>query len=826
MNRRNLLFVVALAAASPLLAGVTSTFLKNRVSAGSAVTPGVWHASLSKTRSYAKNKGVPLIAVWSNGDSCPHCTMFESACYSSEFKTWMKSSGCVFLFSYPKDPDGKQHGTVYDWCYKSQSRFPLIRIYWYKNGKVQLDTYTMGDTVDGGYSGSTGGKKAVAWFKAKLKNFKPGPTTPAVVKPYTIQFDQNSEEVTNEMAPVSAKVGTALTLPANAFVRPDYSFNGWATTTNGAVAYKDKASVKNLTTVSNGVVTLYAKWLRTTYRGYSAGVKATISISDCKGWTRSSGSVTGMKWSSTTGKWTGTPTVAKTYTIKYKKGSSTKTRKIVVAPGAPYTVAFAPNGATNEMTSIDAKYGVAFTLPANAFIRPDYSFNGWAKTSSGAIAYKNKASVKNFTAVSNKVVTLYAKWLRTTYRTYFTGVKTTISISDCKGWTKKSGAISGMTWSSSTGKWTGTPKKAGTYTIKYKKGSSTKTRNVVVVKDAVVFADEDAARYVAAAEEPLNLGLAPASLAGAAKVVTFSGLPSGLAYDAATGCVTGTPERVGTFKVTVTITSAKGQKLSRSFNITIGVPDCCIGSFNGFIGWRQEEASDPLAFDNRGMFQMSAPSNANLSAKIVTAKGTYSLTGRGWIVNDDGTYTADLATPDRSGILLFTVSGDSASTDFISYGVFSASYGKEYEVWAQRSPFERDETGAYVDPLVADNIDKIVGTWHFAVYPGPSDEWTIGFAEEGSADLTLSIKDDGTATLAGKVGSYGVSASSAVFVFADNVTEGFVRTDFAVPVSAQSDNGTAKKTLDFWLKLWFDRASSHYSAPGEGIGVASLEDFE
>ena len=222
-----------------------------------------------------------------------------------------------------------------------------------------------------------------------------------------------------------------------------------------------------------------------------------------------------------------------------------------------------------------------------------------------------------------------------------------------------------------------------------------------------LFADELAARYVAGAGEPLQLNLAPSTLAGAATSVVFTGLPDGLAYDAATGCVTGTPERVGIFKVTVTVVSAKGQKLTRTFNVTIGVPDCCIGTFNGFIGIPRQDSPDPLVLDNRGTFRLFAPSNASLSAKVVTAKGTYPFTGHGWIVNDDGSYTADLATADGKDKVLFTVSADSISADFVSYGTFTASYGARYEVWAQRSPFERDESGAYVslepvwNPVVA-----------------------------------------------------------------------------------------------------------------------------
>ena len=827
MTKIRLLMLLACASGtlSPVFAvGETAKLVKTRLAKTADVKTGVWHAGLSKCRSYAANNGVPLIAVWSNGDACTHCTTFESACLNSHFKEWMKSSGCVFVFVYPKDSDGKQGGSVYNWCYKSQTVFPFVRVYWYKNGKKQVDTYTMGDTVDGGFSGEKGAKKAVSWFKNKLAKFKPS-TAAAVVKPYTIEFAPNG--ATNGMAAVTATVGTARMLPANTLVYPDYSFDGWATTATGAVAYKDKASVKNLTTVSNGVVTLYAKWTRTTYRTYDAGVKATIAISDCKGWTRKSGTVAGMTWSSTNGKWTGTPTTAGTFSIKYAKGSSSKTRKIVIGPGVPYKVEFVPNAndATSEMESIGLNYGAVLALPANRFVRPDYAFSGWAKTATGAVAYKDAASVKNLTAVSNDVVTLYAKWTRTIYRTYYTGVKTTISISDCKGWTKKSGAISGMTWNPSKGKWTGTPKSAGTYTIKYKKGSSTKTRKIVVVKDAVTFADETVVKRVFAGGEEISLDLHPETLAGKPSSVKVAGLPDGIAYS--DGVVTGRLDRVGTFKATVTVVSVNGQKLTRTLPIEVGVPEFCIGTFNGFIGFVDSNRVDELALSNRGTFRLAAPSNANLSAKVVTAKGSYSFTAQGWWVEGDGVYTADLATADGKSRL--AIRADEASTglaaSFREIGSFTPSYGTVYSVWAQRAPFARNSDGSYCDPVIDGVMDRDVGTWHFKAYASGSS-WQLDYATAKTANLTLVVAADGTAKLAGKVGSYAVSASSAVFVFEGDVDTGFVRADFPVPVSVKSGKTTVKKTLDIWLNLWFDRDHSHYNARGEGIGAATLEAFE
>ena len=240
--KRRIAFIVCLLACAAVYAGETSKLLKARLSSGSAAKAGVWLSNFSKAKNYAVDNGLPLIAVWSNGDSCGHCVTFESACNSSYFRKWMASSGMVFYFTHSGESQGAVGGSIFHWCRKNKNTsYPFVRIYW-PDGKV--DIATVGDTVDGKKDGTTGGKKAVAYFKSKLKNFKPGAVPAAPVIPYYVDFDANGG--TGEMSRVSTKVGTTFALPANAFTFPDYSFQGWARTAAGAVAYKDKASVKNL----------------------------------------------------------------------------------------------------------------------------------------------------------------------------------------------------------------------------------------------------------------------------------------------------------------------------------------------------------------------------------------------------------------------------------------------------------------------------------------------------------------------------------------------------------------------------------------------------
>ena len=156
--------------------GTTSTFLKSRVS---KPTVGKWSSGFSVVKKYADDNKIPLIAVWSNGDACGHCIMFEKSCMQSAFTKWMKTSGCVFWFGCSSDTskDDKLNGTGYTWAWKNQSlkMYPFVRVWW-KAGKV--DKADIGDYWDGG-SGS-GGATFVKKLQSLLKNFKPGAqdTTP------------------------------------------------------------------------------------------------------------------------------------------------------------------------------------------------------------------------------------------------------------------------------------------------------------------------------------------------------------------------------------------------------------------------------------------------------------------------------------------------------------------------------------------------------------------------------------------------------------------------------------------------------------------------
>ena len=128
----------------------TGFLLADRTASGGDVVTGKWHADLDKCKAFAEANGIPLVAIWSNGDNCGHCKKWENNAISDAFIAWMKTSGIVFYFGYYGDP-GKGT-TLGEWCYwcgrgnPMGQTLPLVRLYWPKGG---VDFSANGDTVDG-----------------------------------------------------------------------------------------------------------------------------------------------------------------------------------------------------------------------------------------------------------------------------------------------------------------------------------------------------------------------------------------------------------------------------------------------------------------------------------------------------------------------------------------------------------------------------------------------------------------------------------------------------------------------------------------------------
>ena len=192
-------------------------------------------------------------------------------------------------------------------------------------------------------------------------------------------------------------------------------------------------ALKHTATTTRRVVTLWF-WSKysvsdsTNTLYYDAG---TTSASSSKGSVSISTSVSsGTGWS------TSNQVKLKTYDHTYSRGTSnwsescamklsgidrvggtmTATTSYTVPKLDSYTVSYNANGGTGAPSAQIKYYGKNITLSATKPTRTGYTFQGWATSAGGAVAYQPGATYS-----ANAGITLYAKWTAITYAVYYNG---------------------------------------------------------------------------------------------------------------------------------------------------------------------------------------------------------------------------------------------------------------------------------------------------------------------------------------------------------------------------------------------------------------------
>lgn len=232
---------------------------------------------------------------------------------------------------------------------------------------------------------------------------------------YKISFNPNGG-TGKSMATMSCTYAKSYTLKANTFTRTGYTFTGWNTKADGTgtYSYANKATVKNVSSVNGKTIKLYAQWSPTTY-------KITYVLNGGKNSTKNPSS-----YQATTSTITLQTPTKKGYTfVGWYTNSSYKTKVTKITKGSTgnktfyakwrvnsYTIRYNGNGATSgEMfDTTSCQYGKTYTLTKNSFKKTGYTFKGWAKSSKGALRYKNAEKVTSLSSVDKKVVNLYAVW--------------------------------------------------------------------------------------------------------------------------------------------------------------------------------------------------------------------------------------------------------------------------------------------------------------------------------------------------------------------------------------------------------------------------------
>ena len=215
--------------------------------------------------------------------------------------------------------------------------------------------------------------------------------------------------------------------------------------------------------------------------------------------------------------------------------------------------------------------------------------------------------------------------------------------------------------------------------------------------------------------------------------------------------------------------------------------------------------------DNLGTFKLTASSAGKLSAKVVTAAGAYSFSKAGWDSVEEGVYSAKLKSSKGDVLTLALdstaawdanqLSGSLTTAAVVQTKKTAAVPSYAYDVIAQRHAFGK--------------------TWYFKATGDTTAGWTLSYASSASsAKLTVSLKADGSTTIAGTLPGLKDSKGKALKISASGyanvggLKDGVILADFAPILTVNK----VKTVLAITTNLWFDRSNTHT----EGVGQAKI----
>ena len=232
---------------------------------------------------------------------------------------------------------------------------------------------------------------------------------------YEISYNANGGS--GEMTSTSAIYDVDTEIAENGFTFAGHIFKGWSTSVDGTVEYSPNQNVKNLTSMQNGVVVLYAVWKAETYavtfnanggegtmssQTYTYGVEQALTAN---AFTREGYTFAG---------WATSVDGVVAYTADQSISITAPLALYAVWKANTYAVSFNANGGEGIMSSQTYTYGVEQALTANAFTREGYNFAGWATSADGAVVYTAGQSISVSTSM-----TLYAVWEANIYAVSF-----------------------------------------------------------------------------------------------------------------------------------------------------------------------------------------------------------------------------------------------------------------------------------------------------------------------------------------------------------------------------------------------------------------------
>jgi hypothetical protein len=113
---------------------------------------------------------------------------------------------------------------------------------------------------------------------------------------YTVRYDKNAADASGTTADSTHTYDLEKALTANGYTRTDYTFVGWNTQANGGgTGYTNSQYVKNLTSTTGAVFTLYAVWLTHDEADFGTGanITNTFNVSTTAEWNTAVSTIVG-----------------------------------------------------------------------------------------------------------------------------------------------------------------------------------------------------------------------------------------------------------------------------------------------------------------------------------------------------------------------------------------------------------------------------------------------------------------------------------------------------------------------------------------------------
>lgn len=241
---------------------------------------------------------------------------------------------------------------------------------------------------------------------------------------YTIKY--NANKGTGAPASQTKTYGKTLTLSSTKPTRAaasdgtTYTFKGWATSDDGAVAYKAGGSYSK-----NASATLYAVW--SSVSNYDIVYYANGGRGAPEKQTKASGKTITLSTKTPTRDgytFKGWGISEDSTTVKYKAGASYSTNDDLILYAIweawTYTIEFNANGGSGTPSSIIKTADIPVLIPEEEPTRDGYIFRGWNEKSDGS--GKIYSPTSTFDIIQNGgTITLYAHWANTDILIYNSG---------------------------------------------------------------------------------------------------------------------------------------------------------------------------------------------------------------------------------------------------------------------------------------------------------------------------------------------------------------------------------------------------------------------